>query len=474
MIRFTVVILLALVALLLLPSVSFTQEAQLQCTFHGTVLLDDEPVDDGTVITAIFAGDRYTTTATSAANGTSSYSLQITIPEGTEYSEAASITFIIGTIEAAEKAHFEPKGDILLNLTAVGEIGSVTLVPTVVLLLLVAVAIFSVSPLRRRLNQRLTSRYLIWLGLAGAIVAIVILLSRLDLTFWDFPTDLFIPLRDWTNTAVQWLTDNLEPIFNVITTVIREPLVAIRKALLWLPWWAVLIIFTTLGWRIAGRGIAALTGIGLLFIGTLGHTEPDSIFWELTMVTISIMVVSVVVSILIGIPTGIIAGRSDRFEAAIRPILDTMQTMPSFVYLVPAVIFFGLGSVPAVIATVIYAVPPCIRLTNLGIRQVSADVVEAGKAFGSTPTQLLFKIQLPLAMPSIMAGVTQTVMLALAMVVIGSMIGAGGLGLEVLRGIQQLNTGKAFTAGLGIVIVAIILDRITQNIGKERKAPLGP
>jgi glycine betaine/proline transport system permease protein len=183
------------------------------------------------------------------------------------------------------------------------------------------------------------------------------------------------------------------------------------------------------------------------------------------METLAVMIVAVAASVIIGIPLGIIAGRSDRFEAAIRPILDAMQTMPSFVYLIPGVAFFGLGLVPAVIATFIYSVPPSIRLTNLGIRQVPAEVVEAGKAFGSTGRQLLFKIQVPLALPTIMAGVTQTIMLALAMVVIASLIGAGGIGLEVLRGLETRDPGRAFAAGLCIVLLAIILDRIGQHVG---------
>jgi glycine betaine/proline transport system permease protein len=190
--------------------------------------------------------------------------------------------------------------------------------------------------------------------------------------------------------------------------------------------------------------------------------------WDDTMTTLAIVVISVLVSLLIGIPLGISAARSDRVYGVIRPILDFMQTMPSFVYLLPAVFFFGLGKVPAVVATFIYAVPPCIRLTNLGIRQVPAETVEAGKAFGTTAWQLLLKIQLPLAIPNIMAGINQTIMMALAMVVICSMIGTAGLGLEVLTGIQRLDLGRAFIAGISIVIMAMILDRITQSLGAAR------
>jgi len=277
---------------------------------------------------------------------------------------------------------------------------------------------------------------------------------------FDFPEILAFPLLgEWINLAVEWLTINLEPFFDVITIGIREPLVGIEHGLWWLPWWAVIVILAGVAWRFAGRRIAVIALVGMFFIGVMG-------LWDQTMTTLAIIITSVAVSLLIGIPLGIVAAKSDRFESVIRPVLDGMQTMPSFVYLIPAVFFFGLGKVPAVVATFIYAVPPCIRLTNLGIRQVSKEIVEAGKTFGCTGVQLLFKIQLPLARPSIMAGVNQTIMMALAMVVIASMIGASGLGLEVLRGIQRLDVGHGFLAGSAIVIIAIIIDRVSQSLGK--------
>ena len=277
---------------------------------------------------------------------------------------------------------------------------------------------------------------------------------------FEFP-EVDIPLADWINIIVDWVTHNFAPLFDIITIAIREPLVKIEHLLWWLPWWAVILILTFIAWRFAGRRIALLTFLGMLFIGAMK-------LWDDTMTTLAIIVTSVAVSILIGIPTGIFAAKNDRFESMLRPLLDGMQTMPSFVYLIPAVFFFGLGKVPAVVATFIYAVPPCIRLTNLGIRQVSAEVVEAGQAFGCTPIQLLFKIQLPLAKANIMAGVNQTIMMALAMVVIASMIGASGLGLEVLRGIERLDVGRGFIAGIAIVILAVLIDRITQSLGKMR------
>jgi len=279
---------------------------------------------------------------------------------------------------------------------------------------------------------------------------------------FDFPELISIPLGDWINIAVQWMTVSLSPFFNVITTIIREPLVKIEHLLWWMPWWSIIIISTGISWKFAGRAIAIIAFLGMLFIGAMG-------LWDDTMTTLAIIIVSVLVSLIVGIPIGVLAAKSERFESFLRPILDGMQTMPSFVYLIPAVFFFGLGKVPAVVATFIYAVPPCIRLTNLGIRQVSAEVVEAGKAFGTTSNQLLFKIQLPLAMPTIMAGVNQTIMLALSMVVIASMIGASGLGLEVLRGIERLDVGRGFIAGISIVIVAIMIDRVSQAMGKSKQ-----
>jgi len=277
---------------------------------------------------------------------------------------------------------------------------------------------------------------------------------------FDFP-EIVVPFGDWINTVVAWMTINWAPFFDFITAVAREPLVKIERFLWWLPWWTMIVICAGVAWRLAGRRVALFTAFGMVFIGAMG-------LWDDTMTTLSIIVTTVAVSIIIGIPLGILAAKSDRFEAVLRPLLDAMQSMPSFVYLIPAVFFFGLGKVPAVVATVIYAVPPCIRLTNLGIRQVAAEAVEAGKAFGSTPMQLLFKIELPLARPTIMAGVNQTIMMALAMVVIASWIGASGIGLEVLRGIQRRNVGHGFIAGFAIVITAMIIDRVSQSLGRMR------
>ncbi|MDP4159577.1 MAG: ABC transporter permease subunit, partial [Bacillota bacterium] len=209
-------------------------------------------------------------------------------------------------------------------------------------------------------------------------------------------------------------------------------------------------------WRVRGWRLAIGSTIGLILIYDLQ-------LWPALIDTLVLVIISALVSIIIGLPLGILAARNQTFEHLMSPILDFMQTMPSFVYLIPALMFFGLGTVPAVFATVVFAMPPVIRLTNLGIRQVPVDLVEVGEAFGSTPFQLLWKIQLPLAMPTIMAGINQTMMLSLSMVVIAAMIGSGGFGQGVLAGISQMDIGKGFENGLAVVILAMILDRLGQG-----------
>jgi glycine betaine/proline transport system permease protein len=200
----------------------------------------------------------------------------------------------------------------------------------------------------------------------------------------------------------------------------------------------------------------------MVLIGSFGY-------WDLAMMTLAIIVASVIISLALGIPIGIIMARSNPVESGLKPLLDGMQTMPSFVYLIPALMLFGLGKVPAVFATVIYAMPPIIRLTNVGIRQVPHSVVEAAQAFGSSSRQILFEAQLPLAIPSIMVGINQTTMMALAMVVIASMIGAKGLGMEVLLAINRIQIGRGFEAGLCIVLLAIIIDRITHALAARQE-----
>ncbi|MCX7852418.1 MAG: ABC transporter permease subunit [Anaerolineae bacterium] len=271
------------------------------------------------------------------------------------------------------------------------------------------------------------------------------------------PVDAF---RSWViaNQNTHWLfVFGFDPLSRVIDLVLR----GIENVLLALPWPFVFLVTTLLGLRWGGLQTGALVAGCVLVIGVLG-------LWAAGMQTLALMGVSVLISLLIGIPLGILAARHDRLEAALRPLLDAMQTMPAFVYLIPVVLFFGIARVPAVIATVIYALPPAIRLTAAALRQVPADAREAGVSFGSTPWQLLRKVELPLAMPGIMAGVNQTIMMALGIVVIAALVGAGGLGREVLVGLQRLRVGQAFEAGQAIVCLAILLDRLSHAAAAAR------
>jgi len=232
------------------------------------------------------------------------------------------------------------------------------------------------------------------------------------------------------------------------------------------PAWLLISIFVALGlWRI-GLRFAIFTAVAFVLIVLTG-------FWEQTVVTLGLTFSATLISLILGIPLGIWAARSERVAMVIRPILDFMQTMPAFVYLIPAAMLFGLGRVPGIIATVIFAMPPAVRLTSLGIRQVNKEIVEAGQSFGCNGRQLLFKVQLPNAMPSIMAGVNQTIMMALSMVIIASMVGAGGLGNDVLASIQRLDIGLGFESGMAVVLLAIILDRITESFGTPQTANRG-
>jgi len=281
----------------------------------------------------------------------------------------------------------------------------------------------------------------------------------------SFP-DWNIPLREWTNSAVEWLVSQYGSFFDAITDALLFALVRVERFLVWLPWWLVVALLGVVVWHAFGkRVVPAIIMAGLLIVvGTFG-------LWSELMTTLALMVVATGITILIGIPVGILMGRNDRFRGILKPILDAMQTMPSFVYLVPVVMFFGLGNVAAIFATFIYAVPPVIRLTDLGIRLVDREVIEASRAFGATSRQTLFDVQLPLAIPNIMAGINQTIMMALAMVVIASMIGARGLGQEVLRGLQRGDVGLGLEAGLAIVILAVVMDRITQGYSRRLQTP---
>jgi len=271
-----------------------------------------------------------------------------------------------------------------------------------------------------------------------------------------------IPLDKWISAFVDWLIEHFDPVFGVIGTVVEAVVDSFEWAFLAIPTIVMIILLTLLAYRYGRRSVAVFTLVGLLLIDNLGY-------WEHTMQTLSLVLTASLLSVIIGVPVGIWSARNDTVRNTITPLLDFMQTMPAFVYLIPAVFFFNLGVVPGVFASVIFSMPPTIRLTNLGIRQVPVELIEAADAFGSTPGQKLRKLQLPLAKPMIMAGINQSIMLALSMVVIASMIGAGGLGADVYRAVTQIKIGVGFEAGLAIVILAIMLDRITQNIGKKVK-----
>ena len=279
---------------------------------------------------------------------------------------------------------------------------------------------------------------------------------------FEFPEVVTIPLAKVIDFIMSWLLIHLDGFFDAIGFIILKVVVGFEALFLFIPWFVMIPLAGLAGWKLVGKWKTGVVFMLLLFlIGTFGY-------WELSMRTLSLVIASVFFSLLIGIPMGINMARSDRTEAILKPLLDGMQTMPSFVYLIPALMFFGMGKVPAMFATIIYAVPPVIRLTNVGIRTVDKEAVEASKAFGATSRQVLFDVQLPLAKPTIMVGINQTTMMALAMVVIGSMIGAKGLGMEVLLAINRIEVGKGFEAGLSIVFLAIIIDRITFSFSEKK------
>lgn len=272
-----------------------------------------------------------------------------------------------------------------------------------------------------------------------------------------------IPLDDWITAFIDWLVEGYRWFFQMIKWPVEITLSGIEEGLLALPPLAVILIFALVAWRVSGVKLAAGSAATFVFIGLLG-------MWEDTMITLAMVFSSVVFCTIVGVPLGICAGRSDRFEKILRPLLDGMQTTPAFVYLVPIVMLFSIGNVAGVLATIIFAMPPIIRLTSLGIRQVHPELVEAALAFGATSWQVLVKVQIPLALPTIMAGLNQTIMMALSMVVIAALIGAGGLGAPVVLGLNTLDIGLATIGGLAIVLVAIILDRITQSMGTGKKS----
>ena len=276
-----------------------------------------------------------------------------------------------------------------------------------------------------------------------------------------------IPIDQWVNSAISWIIGNFGDAFNVLNSVIEGLVNALSFVLTTPPPLVMIVILAVIAYFLSGGWRMTLfTVIGLLLVISIG-------LWNDTMLTLSLILVATTACLIIGIPIGIVAAKSRRLEEAFLPILDLMQTMPAFVYLVPFVFLLGLGAGPALLATVIFATPPAVRLTMLGIQQVPKETVEAAHAFGSTPMQTLFKVELPLSLSSIRAGVNQVIMLSLSMVVIAGLVGFEGLGSPVVTGLQQLNVGLAFEGGIGIVVLAIILDRVTRGLGgggRVRKA----
>jgi glycine betaine/proline transport system permease protein len=269
-----------------------------------------------------------------------------------------------------------------------------------------------------------------------------------------------IPLDEWIQTFVDWTVLNYRDFFQVIKVPVEVSLEGLEWIFSTLPPFVVILLFAFAAWRYAGKRVTVFTVLSFLLVGYLG-------LWEDTMTTLAMVICSVLFCAIAGIPLGIMSGRSDRFEMFLRPFLDAMQTTPAFVYLIPVVMLFSIGTVSGILATIVFALPPIIRLTSLGIRQVHPELVEAALAFGATPWQVLRKVQFPLAMPSVMAGLNQTIMMALSMVVIAALIGAGGLGNPVVQGLNTLEIGLATIGGLSIVLLAMVLDRITQGMSHK-------
>lgn len=277
---------------------------------------------------------------------------------------------------------------------------------------------------------------------------------------YSFPFELSLDLSS-IDDGVKALSIRFDDFFTILKNGLGNFVGFINNILDLIPWSVMILLVVILTWRISGKITSGLLyGFFLFLIGTLG-------LWSMMNETLSIIIASVIVSLLLGFPIGILLSTSDRLDRFFRPILDTMQTMPVFVYLIPAMMFFGLGKPPAVIATTVYAVVPMIRLTNHGIRQIDKEVVEASLAFGSTKIQSLIKVQIPQALPTIMTGINQTLMMAMSMVVTTSMIGASGLGMEVLLAVNRVEMGRGLVSGVAVVIIAIILDRITQGLVKR-------
>lgn len=270
----------------------------------------------------------------------------------------------------------------------------------------------------------------------------------------------WIKIGSWFNALVTWLTDNLDPLFSFITDVLGACVSGLTAVFLWLPALIFALILALLGWAVRGIRFGIFTLLALALIVQMGQ-------WKDAMSTLALVLVASVIAVVIAMPVGVAAARSTKVSSVVKPVLDFMQTLPAFVYLIPAIFFFSVGAVPGVVATVVFSLPPGVRLTELGIRQVDKEMVEAGEAFGAPPMKILARIQLPLATPTIMAGINQVIMLSLSMVVIAGMVGAGGLGGVVYQAISNLDVASGFEGGLAVVILAVYLDRLTASLGSR-------
>jgi glycine betaine/proline transport system permease protein len=272
------------------------------------------------------------------------------------------------------------------------------------------------------------------------------------------PANPRLPLGEWVAEATEWLTSTFEVAFDAVKAGLAQVYDVLSGALGAPPFWLVIIVFAALAWWLRSWRFALFTAVGFYLIRALDQ-------WLTAMDTLALVIMAATVSVVLAIPLGIWAARSETVSHVVRPVLDFMQTMPAMVYLIPSLAAFGIGAVPGMVATVVFAMPPGVRLTELAIRQVDPEVVEAGRAFGSPPGRILRQIQLPLALPTIMAGVKQVIMLARSMVVLASMVGAGGLGSEVLSALGRVDVARGVEAGLAVVILAIYLDRLLSSLG---------
>lgn len=273
-----------------------------------------------------------------------------------------------------------------------------------------------------------------------------------------------LPVGEWIDAALDWAKENLELLFDTVDATFEWMVESLTALLLLVPPLGLIVAFAALGWVLRSWKLAAGTVVSFLLIVAMDQ-------WETSMQTLALVLVAALIAVVVAMPTGILMAKSDRASAVLRPVLDFMQTMPAFVYLIPAITFFSIGVVPGVVATIIFALPPGVRFTELGIRGVDSERVEAGQAFGATPGQILRGIQLPLAAPTIMAGINQVIMLSLSMAVIAGIAGADGLGKEVVAAVSTLNVPRGVEAGLSVVILAIFLDRVTSALGTPADHP---